>query len=135
MRGALPDLRRPATRPRIIPADAVSTIIWIRTWKDRKDHPRGCGEHAEVGEIPGAEKGSSPRMRGALGGNVSLPDFRRIIPADAGSTQPETGRICHTGDHPRGCGEHLMYGEPSMPNMGSSPRMRGALSIAAGYAK
>ena len=50
----------------------------------------------------------------------------RIIPADAGSTSYATHLQRKTGDHPRGCGEHLTGPiTVSMPN-GSSPRMRGA---------
>ncbi len=30
----------------------------------------------------------------------------RIIPADAGNTQPLFFTISTNGDHPRGCGEH-----------------------------
>ena len=46
MRGAPPLLWCPRPVPRIIPADAGSTIwtYWVgsKSW----DHPRGCGEHA-----------------------------------------------------------------------------------------
>ena len=52
----------------------------------------------------------------------------RIIPADAGSTNRFPTHDCRRPDHPRGCGEH--QNTPSGRNalMGSSPRMRGALT-------
>ena len=53
-------------------------------------------------------RGSSPRMRGALGFGVAPQLDLGIIPADAGSTW--RGWVCDVsaGDHPRGCGEHSL---------------------------
>ena len=74
-------------------------------------------------------EGSSPRMRGALHLETSVSLRYRIIPADAGSTlwvalaHPEGG-----GDHPRGCGEHNLGWIRKAKLVGSSPRMRGALT-------
>ena len=72
--------------------------------------------------------GSSPRMRGALGVTAPAACLPRIIPADAGSTNRFPTHDCRRPDHPRGCGEH--QNTPSGRNalMGSSPRMRGALT-------
>ena len=53
---------------------------WIR------DHPRGCGEHTYNQGKTGQVRGSSPRMRGALGHLHKQTETVRIIPADAGST-------------------------------------------------
>ncbi len=50
-----------------------------------------------------------------------------IIPADAGSTCPETVPRTWRWDHPRGCGEHPAVLVPDARMVGSSPRMRGAL--------
>ena len=50
----------------------------------------------------------------------------RIIPADAGSTTPLSEWLTGRGDHPRGCGEHLVRIQLGERNKGSSPRMRGA---------
>ena len=51
----------------------------------------------------------------------------RIIPADAGNTHfgDPAGRVHR--DHPRGCGEHVVWTCPSSMVTGSSPRMRGTL--------
>ena len=74
------------------------------------DHPRGCGEHF-------------------------LADHHRehapgIIPADAGSTLSLPDSQSLHWDHPRGCGEHRIRQWGDRPGAGSSPRMRGALTIA-----
>ena len=52
--------------------------------------------------------------------------YRRIIPADAGSTWKRTGLSRCPWDHPRGCGEHILTGLALSKRGGSSPRMRGA---------
>ena len=86
MRGAPGSDRHQDMTDGIIPADAGSTDDKLNQQKCRRDHPRGCGEHALQGR-PGLEgRGSSPRMRGALGEPHGRRLARRIIPADAGST-------------------------------------------------
>ena len=55
----------------------------------------------------------------------------RIIPADAGSTEPNKFKKIALRDHPRGCGEHSRASGVGSLRVGSSPRMRGALSFAA----
>ena len=52
-----------------------------------------------------------------------------IIPADAGSTFCLLMTFPSHGDHPRGCGEHNCTFGWEKPELGSSPRMRGALSL------
>ena len=90
----------------IIPADAGSTG---RHWECRacpQDHPRGCGEHDEFNKVMMDFVGSSPRMRGAQL-YATLDDlWKRIIPADAGSTGITATGTWTPRDHPRGCGEH-----------------------------
>ena len=95
--------------------------------ENRRDHPRGCGEHSPLLGMFCTTWGSSPRMRGAhvVGGNVALD--RRIIPADAGSTIMAIHSVAISWDHPRGCGEHAMKDGKVTFSQGSSPRMRGAL--------
>ena len=71
---------------RIIPADAGSTRHRVHQRDQKRDHPRGCGEHpwgAIGGTVP---LGSSPRMRGAQHAGGKNTFNVRIIPADAGST-------------------------------------------------
>ena len=52
-----------------------------------------------------------------------------IIPAYAGSTVTASRPPARSGDHPRVCGEHGDSKYDKSLGEGSSPRMRGALSI------
>ena len=116
---------------RIIPADAGSTATGSRTGRNAGDHPRGCGEHIVLASSSVFGSGSSPRMRGAHFFNISYKRQRRIIPADAGSTEDVALQRGSCGDHPRGCGEHDVGDICLSWFRGSSPRMRGALMTAA----
>ena len=75
--------------------------------------------------------GSSPRMRGALHATRLRATNHRIIPAYAGSTLRIWTRGKSYRDHPRVCGEHGCIDDYCINEMGSSPRMRGALIRAA----
>ena len=55
----------------------------------------------------------------------------RIIPAYAGSTSAKLFLIIESPDHPRVCGEHGAWVADKAGPEGSSPRMRGALSLGA----
>ena len=111
----------------IIPADAGSTAQGRVLGAGPADHPRGCGEHLSCRPAIGRHQGSSPRMRGALCEDFTGDRSRRIIPADAGSTDRSDSQHPTRMDHPRGCGEHLLVLFSLLPATGSSPRMRGAL--------
>ena len=126
MRGALTILIIPQNPVGIIPADAGSTAIRLPVRQSEWDHPRGCGEH-RARRIPLLQReGSSPRMRGALNGDLLPHVAVRIIPADAGSTTCLSSLLRYRQDHPRGCGEHSARSKLGNPVNGSSPRMRGA---------
>ena len=126
MRGAQTKHSSAPCLMRIIPADAGSTAQDGWRSQIRRDHPRGCGEHAALSSVISPASGSSPRMRGAL--HRPSPDgaHDRIIPADAGSTAYRWRRLWAVQDHPRGCGEHTVTTFCKVPVAGSSPRMRGA---------
>ena len=110
----------------IIPAYAGSTRPQPHRRSSRKDHPRVCGEHGRQSYEDFVDKGSSPRMRGALHRHGHGFARHRIIPAYAGSTgTPRRARL-PTRDHPRVCGEHLVMLFLTPLKTGSSPRMRGA---------
>ena len=49
----------------------------------------------------------------------------RITPADAGKTYDNTVKTEPREDHPRGCGENLLFAHKSTILTGSPPRMRG----------
>ena len=117
----------------IIPADAGSTITPISQKQHQRDHPRGCGEHGVVASICSPISGSSPRMRGALDRVLKQGMPIRIIPADAGSTTTFYSACGFSQDHPRGCGEHACPLPVTLGVLGSSPRMRGALSVLTRY--
>ena len=112
---------------------ALSTCIC--DGRPRGDHPRGCGEHCDKCNTPFVELGSSPRMRGAHSAGGAVPPVFGIIPADAGSTRERAARPSAVGDHPRGCGEHGLAGATIFASAGSSPRMRGALSLTIAWAQ
>ena len=76
-------------------------------------------------------KGSSPRMRGTLDQILTQLHVERIIPAHAGNTTAARAAPSPTWDHPRACGEHKSWKTPAAMLSGSSPRMRGTLSLVA----
>ena len=126
MRGAPGHAGRAEHPGRIIPADAGSTLR-DGGWRARNgDHPRGCGEHGSVQNQSVQTPGSSPRMRVALRCLFVGLAASGIIPADAGSTTTAQLGRARWQDHPRGCGEHIIFREVTRPVRGSSPRMRGA---------
>ena len=129
MRGAPSESISTPVSARIIPADAGSTVFASVRNCGHRDHPRGCGEHRAKDSIKALLQGSSPRMRGAPWCESLQSCKPGIIPADAGSTQ--IGRVRHTRtrDHPRGCGEHKDTNSIELKGAGSSPRMRGALTL------
>ena len=90
--------------------------------------PRVCGEHLTSDEGVAFVHGSSPRMRGARIVHHKRRARGRIIPAYAGSTAAAPVRRTSAPDHPRVCGEHLCLPRTLDCALGSSPRMRGALS-------
>ncbi len=126
MRGARDD-HRPHTRPpRLIPADAGSTVTTRLPSSASRAHPRRCGEHVGAPLRCAACWGSSPQMRGAPGGRKLPCVILGLIPADAGSTLRSGATASGRWAHPRRCGEHLTSRNPNTRPVGSSPQMRGA---------
>ena len=94
MRGKRAGCRHESTAFGITPADAGKTSLSRQRTKQKRDHPRGCGENYEHGNYAASGMGSPPRMRGKL----VIPYFERnvhgITPADAGKTakrKPSSG--------------------------------------------
>ncbi len=112
----------------IIPACAGSTTLRLHPRDTRRDHPRVCGEHSAWASRSSPAWGSSPRVRGAPSSSTPRARTAGIIPACAGSTSRRRARRCACRDHPRVCGEHLMYRLQDIHREGSSPRVRGARS-------
>ena len=90
---------------------------------------RACGEHWETGGIVFIGGGSSPRMRGTHSDGATVAHERRFIPAHAGNTIDRHMISGHRTVHPRACGEHRRSAARLALIRGSSPRMRGTLSV------
>ena len=69
-----------------------------------------CGEHLVDDMTLAANRGSSPRVRGALRDNDWDVFAVGIIPACAGSTLAPLLYRTTLRDHPRMCGEHSVFG-------------------------
>ena len=94
-------------------------------------HPRGCGEYISPVSGVNTYAGSSPRMRGIRAVVRTGTMTYRFIPADAGNTLRKTLPAPYAPVHPRGCGEYCLQPSHGGRCSGSSPRMRGILSIEA----
>ena len=84
-----------------------------------------CGERIRLHDGPRLTCGSSPRVRGTLGGHAHLIDPARFIPACAGNAPSRSSRRRRPAVHPRVCGERLPHPRPGRDGRGSSPRVRG----------
>ncbi len=114
---------------RIIPAHAGQTARHVRAAAAASDHPRACGANRSSIRRRSRVCGSSPRMRGKLFLALSPGKLHRIIPAHAGQTDSLTGFFGLMTDHPRACGANLEPVADVFLGVGSSPRMRGKLTI------
>ncbi len=106
-RGARSQLRREAVPRGIIPASAGSTVGVNASGGVPKDHPRVRGEHSVQIPCLTRRRGSSPRPRGALLRQARGAQCPGIIPASAGSTDPDLLYGDWVRDHPRVRGEHV----------------------------
>ena len=129
MRGTLPPRLCRVHSSGIIPAHAGNTGATARGAGRHRDHPRACGEHFLIGRRLRIAPGSSPRMRGTLVVADLDSAIRGIIPAHAGNTRLRSGDSTFSWDHPRACGEHQPGHVKDVRLQGSSPRMRGTLTI------
>ena len=93
---------------RITPADAGKTSTNRGSYRQGKDHPRGCGENMIAAYRDALTKGSPPRMRGKHEVTANFGGVERITPADAGKTRSESTAPAGGADHPRGCGENCI---------------------------
>ena len=120
---------RDAGRPRIIPARAGPTSADMRGVDVSKDHPRSCGANANCSVESVLSCGSSPLVRGQRRSPSSSRTRPRIIPARAGPTGIGCARSHSTQDHPRSCGANTRVVQPWEGRTGSSPLVRGQLSM------
>ena len=90
-------------------------------------HPRVCGENHTITWTVDAMIGSSPRVRGKLGGHAEQFAHEGLIPACAGKTWTMLAGRFASPAHPRVCGENHEKKIPDALAEGSSPRVRGKL--------
>ena len=105
-RGTRQARRRRSGPVRIIPAGAGNTHGSGSETSGLPDHPRRRGEHVGIGHAGEINSGSSPQARGTLIDQAGNTINRRIIPAGAGNTRPNTTISTSVSDHPRRRGEH-----------------------------
>ncbi len=94
-------------------------------------HPRVCGERGDLIRIGNPVIGSSPRVRGTLTARRLSRLPKRFIPACAGNACRSVRGAATVPVHPRVCGERLDGGGTPRAFAGSSPRVRGTLSLLA----
>ena len=109
----------------ITPAHAGKSNYIKAIRRQRKDHPRPCGEKKVVAYPSTMYCGSPPPMRGKGAQLVASSIRPRITPAHAGKSC-WTKLIMNTyGDHPRPCGEKPKALRSVRMRSGSPPPMRG----------
>ena len=114
----------------IIPACAGNTDLTEFLAFADGDHPRMCGEHFTTPRRRRCVPGSSPHVRGTLAVGHATGREHGIIPACAGNTRLTFSKPCAIRDHPRMCGEHLEQVARRLGQEGSSPHVRGTLTVA-----
>ena len=125
MRGKVATGRQTVCRCGITPAYAGKRGLRKRGSRNPADHPRICGEKAEMGGFIPRFSGSPPRMRGKV-----LPDRGRVLgvgitPAYAGKRLWCRGHGAPGQDYPRVCGEKFRAYAMIWQEWGSPPHMRG----------
>ena len=125
VRGTHDDGVMPTVAGGIIPACAGNTRVGQARRIYSRDHPRVCGEHRRRYADGASDLGSSPRVRGTRIPRAAENDIPGIIPACAGNTCNPFFQPFRSRDHPRVCGEHDDVNVFSVPQWGSSPRVRG----------
>ena len=113
------------TYHRIIPARAGFTPATHLSPASSLDHPRSRGVYARSETISSRSTGSSPLARGLLWSGLKAVWDGRIIPARAGFTNSNIGRMRAAQDHPRSRGVYANWFRDTIGPIGSSPLARG----------
>ena len=106
MRGKLVALSYSGMLGRFIPAHAGKTVQVPHISLLVQVHPRACGENSCESRMVSWVGGSSPRMRGKPCRRGRHDRGTGFIPAHAGKTLSDHGRVPSSLVHPRACGEN-----------------------------
>ncbi len=114
---------------RFIPARAGNSLDQPPSVARRSVHPRACGEQMPLRQERQGIFGSSPRVRGTVCVGTEGSRKAWFIPARAGNrvgrgAAPRSGAV-----HPRACGEQPVFAAAQVIPNGSSPRVRGTVTI------
>ena len=110
---------------RITPAGAGKTTVMREIIIDNWDHPRRCGENAEIPAVIIDDEGSPPQVRGKQIRTAADWYEVRITPAGAGKTCGDDSSCGLHWDHPRRCGENREVCIGIKHYNGSPPQVRG----------
>ena len=80
------------------------------------DHPRMCGEKTKPQRVAPPKLGSPPHVRGKVSQFVDGCACHGITPACAGKRGFRSNQPVYPRDHPRMCGEKLMFCQKSTPS-------------------
>ena len=128
MRGKVIFKSKSVAALRITPAHAGKRCLCLSYYKQRKDHPRTCGEKLPYPTQTHIHLGSPPHMRGkGFAFRFVLRDFR-ITPAHAGKSFCVHVVGDSFWDHPRTCGEKFSFYLQVLHYAGSPPHMRGKVA-------
>ena len=115
----------PRVTLRITPAGAGKTFSPAVNYRNKKDHPRRCGENRQAATNKAAGAGSPPQVRGKQGACINQRRYQRITPAGAGKTVRVYVAKSGSTDHPRRCGENQKVLRNILRLPGSPPQVRG----------
>ena len=119
----------PRVTLRITPAGAGKTFSPAVNYRNKKDHPRRCGENRQAATTSGGINGSPPQVRGKLIPYILFETYCRITPAGAGKTYYRRMVQLRLQDHPRRCGENDSLKKHIAEIAGSPPQVRGKPSL------
>ena len=125
MRGKGSNCSAAVLRSGITPAYAGKSFAFCHPFLAEWDHPRVCGEKPTPKGIGSARPGSPPRMRGKEYHIRGETNTGGITPAYAGKSFHRPMRSILLRDHPRVCGEKVVFIDEYLAILGSPPRMRG----------
>ena len=125
MRGKVANTWLGRTNMGITPACAGKSSTATRAARSTGDHPRVCGEKSKYRLQINWWLGSPPRVRGKAERPTGLLCAAGITPACAGKSFQPFLYLFDVWDHPRVCGEKVLYPLVMMIGLGSPPRVRG----------